>query len=147
MQFIDGTGGRAPAGGSSGGGPAALGRQGGGAAGTAGRSASPSNGGGVPSAGLGAYQALLKRIIEAHKEYPLAARRMRQEGSCLRRFTISRGGSLKKVEPLSSCGHPFLDDAATRAITGAGTFPPLPDDFRGEEATFTISIKFTLENE
>ncbi len=90
------------------------------------------------------YEALLKQLIEAHKEYPAAAKRTRREGNCLRRFTLSRNGSLKKVETLTSCGYAFLDDAATRAITAVGTFPPLPEEFGGTEATFTVSIKFTL---
>jgi len=91
-----------------------------------------------------AYQALLKRLIEAHKEYPLAARKSRREGSCQRRFIIDRTGSLRHVETISSCGHAFLDEAATRAIASVGTFPPLPDAFGGAEESFTITMTFTL---
>lgn len=114
----------------------------------------PYEGGTAPSASTGAslqrraaYQALLKRVIEAHKEYPLAARRARQEGNCWRRFTISRSGTLRKVESLSSCGYEYLDEAATRAITAVGKFPPLPDEIKGAEATFSVPIKFTLTEE
>ena len=92
-----------------------------------------------------AYQDLLKRLIEAHKDYPFAARRSRQEGGCRRRFALSRDGSIKRVEALSSCGHALLDEAATRAITAVGTFPPLPDEYKGAEATFTIIITFSLK--
>jgi periplasmic protein TonB len=95
-------------------------------------------------AGPGDYRALLKRLVEAHKEYPLAARRSRQEGSCQRRFVLNRSGTLTKVEALSSCGHAFLDDAATRAIRAVGAYPPLPDEIAGNEASFTVSITFTL---
>lgn len=91
-----------------------------------------------------AYQAQLKQLIEANKEYPLAARRSVREGSCQRRFVLARNGSLKQVEALSSCGHAFLDNAATRAITTVVSFPPLPDVFNGAEATFTITMTFTL---
>ena len=91
-----------------------------------------------------AYQELLKRLVEAHKEYPLAARRSRKEGSCQRRFVLSRSGVLRQVEALSSCGHAYLDDAATRAIRAVGAFPPLPDEIAGAEASFTVSITFTL---
>jgi len=90
------------------------------------------------------YLAQLKKLIEAHKEYPLAARKSGREGSCQRRFVISRNGSLKGVETLSSCGHLFLDEAATRAIRAVGTFPPLPDDFKGDEETFAITMTFNL---
>lgn len=91
-----------------------------------------------------AYQELLKRLVEAHKEYPLAARRSRKEGSCKRRFVLSRSGTLRQVEALSSCGYEYLDDAATRAIRAVGAFPPLPDEIAGAEASFTVSITFTL---
>ena len=91
-----------------------------------------------------AYQETLKRLIEAHKEYPFAARRLRQEGSCQRRFILSRSGSVKRIEALTSCGYILLNEAATSAITAVGTFPPLPDDFKGAEETFTITMTFTL---
>ena len=91
-----------------------------------------------------AYRDNLKRLIEAHKEYPYAARSSRQEGSCLRRFTLNRRGSIKRIEALSSCGYLLLDEAATRAIAAVGTFPPLPDEFKEAEETFTITMTFTL---
>ncbi|MDD2852796.1 MAG: TonB family protein [Desulfuromonadaceae bacterium] len=91
-----------------------------------------------------AYQEQLKRLIEAHKEYPLAARRSRREGSCQRQFILDHNGSLKHIESISSCGHPFLDEAATQAIAAVGTFPPLPDVFKGSEETFIITMTFTL---
>ena len=91
-----------------------------------------------------AYQAQLKRLIEARKEYPLAARKAGHQGVCQRSFVISRNGSLKNVKAVSSCGYVFLDEAATRAITAVGTFPPLPDDFKGAEETFTVSMSFML---
>lgn len=92
----------------------------------------------------GAYQSQLRSLIEAHKQYPLACRRSGREGSCQRRLTVARDGSLKRVEALSSCGHPFLDAAATRAITDVGGFPPLPEEFRGAEESFSITITFAL---
>lgn len=139
---VGGTG-RGGSGAGSGSGVGAGAARGGGTGGTHGGGVTPaSSQGGVQR--RAAYQALLRRLIEAHKEYPLAARKLRQEGSCQRRFTLRRDGSLAKVESLSSCGYTYLDDAATRAITTVGTFPPLPEEFTGAEAAFTIPITFTL---
>jgi protein TonB len=87
----------------------------------------------------------LTSLIEAHKEYPRACRRKGVEGSCTRSFVVARDGSFKKVNTVSSCGHPFLDEAATRAVASIEKFPPLPDGFEGSEATFTIDITFRLE--
>lgn len=92
----------------------------------------------------GAYQAQLKSLIEAHKQYPLACRKSGREGSCQRRFLLGRDGILRRVETLSSCGHPFLDAAATQAITAVGKFPPLPEEFKGIEESFSVTITFTL---
>lgn len=91
----------------------------------------------------GSYQQQLKSLIESHKKYPIAARRSRQEGSCVRRFTLGRDGALKSIESVTSCGHPFLDGAATSAVTSVGMFPPLPDEF-GMEESFSVTITFTL---
>ncbi|BCG46056.1 hypothetical protein GEOBRER4_n0837 [Citrifermentans bremense] len=91
----------------------------------------------------GAYLALVKKLIEARKEYPLAARKSGIEGSCQRRFRLGRDGALKRVETSSSCGHPFLDAAATRAITAVGSFPPPPEGIGGDEP-FSVTITFTL---
>ena len=116
---------------------AALGRSGG-------TSGGARKGAGAWSSSRSAYQAKLKSLVEAHKEYPLAARRSGREGSCRRRFSLGRDGSLKRVEELTTCGHPFLDSAATRAITAVGKFPPLPEEYPGTEESFTITMTFSL---
>jgi periplasmic protein TonB len=106
-----------------------------------GEGAQRTNGTGTPQ--RGAYQQQLKSLIESHKKYPLAARRSRQEGSCVRRFSLGRDGTLRSVESVTSCGHPFLDGAATSAVTSVRIFPPLPDEF-GAEESFSVTIIFTL---
>jgi len=107
---------------------------------------SPGSASGSLSRRRAAYQAQLKSLIEAHRQYPVAARKAGWEGSCQRRFVLGRDGSLKRVEALSSCGHPFLDAAATKAITAVGGFPPLPEEFPGGEESFCITMTFTLAN-
>ena len=114
-------------------------------------SGTPGNGratGGKGAAGSGAgrtgYETLLRRLIEAHKSYPFAARRAGWEGRCQRRFTLARSGRLLRVESLSSCGHPMLDRAATRAIADAAPFPPLPASYPGTEVSFTLPMTFSL---
>jgi periplasmic protein TonB len=100
--------------------------------------------GAAAAARRSSYAAQLKGLVEAHKVYPVAARSLGREGSCLRRFVLGRDGALKRVESLSSCGHPFLDGAATRAITGVGRFPRLPEEYGGTEESFTVTMTFTL---
>jgi periplasmic protein TonB len=90
------------------------------------------------------YQARLESLVAAHQKYPLAARKLGREGSCRRLIVLDRDGTLKRVEELSSCGHPFLDSAATRAITDVGRFPPFPKEYQGNEGKFSITIGITL---
>lgn len=94
----------------------------------------------------GSYQGQIKALIEAHKKYPVAARKLGREGHCERRLVLARDGSLKHVETVSSCGHPFLDAAATRAITDVGKFPPLPDEFGAPQESFTVTMSFSLSD-
>jgi periplasmic protein TonB len=94
--------------------------------------------------GRAAFQAKLRALIEAHKRYPVAARKLGREGSCQRRLVLSRDGTLQAVEALSSCGHPFLNEAANRAINDVGRYPPLPKAFSGEKQSFDVTITFSL---
>ncbi|GFO59302.1 hypothetical protein GMST_16270 [Geomonas silvestris] len=101
---------------------------------------------GAGAARRGSYQGQVKALIEAHKKYPVAARKLGREGRCERRLVLARDGSLKQVETVSSCGHPFLDAAATRAITDVGKFPPLPDEFGAPQESFTVTMSFSLSD-
>lgn len=101
---------------------------------------------GAGSARRGSYQGQIKALIEAHKKYPVAARKLGREGRCERRLVLARDGSLKQVETVSSCGHPFLDAAATRAITDVSKFPPLPDEFGAGQESFTVTMSFSLSD-
>ena len=56
---------------------------------------------------------------------------------------LRRDGSLQSVEPVDSCGHPFLDAAATRAISSVGAFPPVPAELSPDEP-FEVTITFAL---
>ncbi|MBI1921992.1 MAG: energy transducer TonB [Geobacter sp.] len=115
-----------------------------GTAGSGAPSFRPGQGAGRGATGLDDYQAHLKKLIKARKEYPLMARRRMIEGCCLLRFTLRRSGDLKSVSILRSSGNGFLDEAAARAVTSVGSFPPFPSEFSGEEGAFTVSLSFTL---
>jgi protein TonB len=99
----------------------------------------------VPGAdGLAGYRALLKRLIEEQKEYPLAARKAGVEGTCKVGFVLSRDGAVREVRILQSCGNGFLDGAASRAVSSVGRFPPFPAGAGKNEESFTVSLAFRL---
>ena len=103
-------------------------------------------GGGQSSARI-FYQALLRSLIDKHKEYPLFARRAGLEGTCVVRCVIARDGSLRRTELRKASGSTHLDGAALRAVSGVGRFPPVPQELGGPEVTFEIPIVFRLSGE
>ena len=49
-------------------------------------------------------------------DYPIGARRQRQQGRVLLRVQVSAAGTATAVEVVSSSGHPMLDQAARAAV-------------------------------
>jgi protein TonB len=75
-----------------------------------------------------ARQAYLRRLmahIEAHKEYPRAARRRRIEGDVKVTFTLQPGGVVGRLQ--AQGGHRLLSDAASQAVERALPMPPPPE--------------------
>lgn len=112
--------------------------------GEAGTAAGGGNGTAARGNAFIAYMAQIKRLIEERKEYPLAARRLHVTGKCRVQFILGRRGSVKQVTLVESSGSEFLDNAATRAVSDVGRFPPFPAEIRDEERTFSIPISFRL---
>ena len=99
---------------------------------------------GEHSSARSSYQALLRSLIDKHKEYPLFARRAGLEGTCVVRCVISRDGDLRRTQLRKASGSTHLDGAALRAVKGVGRFPPVPQEVDGPEVTFEIPIVFKL---
>ncbi|MCP4129772.1 MAG: energy transducer TonB [bacterium] len=89
------------------------------------------------------YQTGIRRRIEEMKYYPLAARRMRREGTVRIRFTLARNGSLKSsVLLVKKCGHDILNKAGIKTIILASPFSVFPNELEDEEMTFDVDIDF-----
>jgi periplasmic protein TonB len=91
-----------------------------------------------------AYQKQLKELIEREKQYPLLARRGRQQGLVVVEFDISRTGELSSVRVARSSGHSLLDRSALKAVRAVGRFPEPPAMLQ-ENRRYQISISFVLE--
>ncbi|MDD2336587.1 MAG: energy transducer TonB [Geobacteraceae bacterium] len=91
------------------------------------------------------YSTIVRALIEAHKEYPRAARRMGIRGSVAVSFSLDRHGELRNVSLAKSSGCTLLDNAGLRAVRSVGRFPPPPrESMTGEEISFSLPITFTL---
>ena len=91
-----------------------------------------------------AYQQQLKELIEKHKQYPLMARKGRQQGRVVIEFSINTTGTLVSVQVAQSSGHTLLDRAALKAVRAVAVFPEPPAALSGD-SRFQIAISFTLE--
>ncbi len=84
------------------------------------------NGQGGEQGGLGGNDQVLgtiKRKIEAHKTYPLVAKKQFWQGISQVRFELHQNGSLKYVQLVQSSGHALLDEAALTAVKQAQPLP------------------------
>jgi protein TonB len=91
-----------------------------------------------------AYQKQLRELIERHKQYPLLARRGRQQGQVVVEFDINRTGELSSARVARSSGHSLLDRSALKAVHAVGRFPEPPAMLQ-ENRRYQISISFLLE--
>ncbi|OGQ88299.1 MAG: hypothetical protein A2512_03060 [Deltaproteobacteria bacterium RIFOXYD12_FULL_56_24] len=86
------------------------------------------------------YLAGLLAHIEAHKFYPLAARRRRLEGTVQVRFTLEAGGMISNLEV--SDGEPILEQAALEAVEHA---MPLPAPKGAAQTPLPISYRMSFQ--
>jgi protein TonB len=99
--------------------------------------------GGAGAAGLsgtGGSNIILSKIrarIEAAKEYPNAARKMRMEGRPVVMFEINADGSIRYVKVARSSGTAVLDDAAMAAVRRAAPLPYY-------EKPITLAIRYEM---
>jgi protein TonB len=105
----------------------------------------PSGGGKEPGQALADYSRTVRALIERHKEYPLAARKLGIHGTVVVCFSLNRHGELCGVSVAKSSGNTMLDNAGMRAVRNVGTFPPPPSHaVQGEALSFRIPITFAL---
>lgn len=90
------------------------------------------------------YFAALQAWLEQHKEYPVAARRRRSEGTALLNFTMQRDGRVVQAKILRGTGSGVLDEEVMRMIRRASPLPPFPDDFPQSELTLSVPVLFQL---
>lgn len=91
-----------------------------------------------------AYLQVLRQRIEERRNYPLPARKGRQEGRAIVRFRLDRQGRLCETWIAVPSGSSLLDRAALRAVTEAAPFPALPESIDAA-TTFDVPLTFRLE--
>jgi protein TonB len=92
------------------------------------------------------YLALVRKMIEEKRRYPLAARRALQEGAANVRFRILKSGALDgRPQLVASSGYAVLDQAALDCVEEASPFPPIPSNMGFQDLELNLNIVFRLE--
>ncbi|MDG5496256.1 energy transducer TonB [Niveispirillum sp. BGYR6] len=89
------------------------------------------------------YAATLVMTLQRAKQYPLAARKQRQEGVAYVRFVMNRAGNILSVKLERSSGFPLLDEEAVALFGRVSALPPLPAELP-DPMEMVIPIDFSM---
>lgn len=101
----------------------------------------PAAASGEPSAD---YMARLLSHLNRSKRYPMAARKLRQQGVVYVRFTMDRAGRVLSARVERQCSHTLLNEEAIALLARAAPLPPLPDDMP-DRFELIVPIDFSLK--
>jgi protein TonB len=96
--------------------------------------------GGVTAA---SWQRQLQKWVEQYKDYPLAAKRKRQQGTVEVKFTIDANGHITSSRVGRSSGNPLLDQAALNTLQRASPVPAPPMGFN-TASLVVMELEFEL---
>ena len=86
------------------------------------------------------YVSDLKRWLAQFQEYPVEARKKKQEGVVKLQFSINRQGEVLSAKLYESSGIAELDQAALDMLAAASPLPAAPDDFYPQRDRLTLVI-------
>jgi protein TonB len=90
------------------------------------------------------YLALISASLQAHKIYPVLARRRGMEGEATLRIVIGAEGQIISYRLEQSTGHDVLDQAVRDMIEGIGHFPAPPAISSDGAMECRVPIRFNL---
>ena len=90
------------------------------------------------------YVGRLLAALERHKDYPMAARFRRAEGTVLLRFAMRRDGTVASWRIDRTSGHEDLDAAVAQMIRRASPLPAPPPELAGDPVEVVVPVRFTL---
>lgn len=97
---------------------------------------------------LGGYGDSLRRAMMHQREYPDEARDEELEGEVVVVIKVNRAGRLAcPAKVTRSSGHDCLDKEALRMVAAAAPFAHLPNGYEGEDAEFTVPVRFELSDD
>ena len=91
------------------------------------------------------WKRLIVDRLEQLKVYPPDARERKEAGVVQVTFSLNRKGELVSSRMAASSGYPSLDVASLEIIRKGQPFAPPPTHIKGEEITFSVPIRFSLQ--
>lgn len=79
--------------------------------------------------------------------YPSAAARQNQQGTCLVRITVDRQGNIIDVQILESSGYRALDEETERAIRKGASYGPLPRAYPNQDLKIMAFFQYSLNGQ
>jgi periplasmic protein TonB len=92
-----------------------------------------------------AYLSYLRQTIDERKVYPKNAKRLRQSGTVIVKFTLLSNGTITNVSVAGSSGFELLDEATLDLLKALAKVRPLPKEIGTAPMELTLPIQYTLK--
>lgn len=93
------------------------------------------------------YYRTLMSWLNKHKQYPVQAKKAKQQGVVVVRFTFGRDGTVVSADIKTSSGYAALDEEALGILRRASPLPEMPKTMKQQQLTIALPIEFTLVTE
>jgi len=90
------------------------------------------------------YKNTLRAAIDRNKKYPIASKRLGEQGLVIVSFRVLKSGIFKNIKLITSSGKKRLDKAALKALIKTAKFKPFTKDINKEYMDLTVPIKFKI---
>jgi protein TonB len=90
------------------------------------------------------WQSLLLRRLQEFKNYPLEARRRREQGVVMLAFSVDRDGHVVSRHIVKGSGFSDLDAEVLALLERAQPLPAFPPSMTERELNLTVPIRFSL---
>ena len=92
------------------------------------------------------YYATLMDWLNRKRKYPPEAKKARQQGVVVVKFTIDRQGNVLDAVIKKSSGHALLDQETLNLMRRASPLPAIPDSLGKDRLTISLPIEYSLIN-